>query len=190
MAHDDDAILKTGERVSIRPIRPEDEALLVRFHEGLSDQTVYLRYFHMMKLTQRISAARLRRVCRPDPERERALIAVGRNPADLTPELMGVARFHRLADPAIGEFSIVVADRFQGLGLGGVLMQRLVRVALSDGLTRLQADVLSANCNMRKMCQRLRIPVLPTDDPQLFRADVDIRTITPRPVSGPPANAR
>ena len=172
MPHDQDAVLKTGERISIRPIRPEDETLLVRFHEGLSDQTVYLRYFHMLNLTQRISAERLRRVCRPDPASEVALVAVGRNPADLTPELMGVARLHAGGGTTVGEFSLVVADRFQGMGLGGVLMQRLMRVARAEGLTRLQADVLSANTSMKKMCRRLGIPVLPTDDPQLWRADV------------------
>jgi acetyltransferase len=171
MPHDQDGLLKTGERVSIRPIRPDDEALLVRFHEGLSDQTVYFRYFHMMKLRQRISQARLRKVCRPDPAHELALVAIGTNPTDLTAELMGVARLHKAPGSTVGEFSIVVADRFQGIGLGGALMQRLIRVARADGLTRLQADVLSANANMKKMCQRVGIPVLPTDDPQLFRAD-------------------
>ena len=171
MPHDQDGLLKTGQRVSIRPIRPDDEALLVRFHEGLSDLTVYSRYFHMMQLTQRISPARLRRVCRPDPAEEVALVAIGTNPTDLRPELMGVARLHKLPATTHGEFSIVVADRFQGMGLGGALMQRLIRVARADGLTRLQADVLSANANMRKMCQRIGIPIVPTDDPQVFRAD-------------------
>jgi acetyltransferase len=171
MAHDQDGLLKTGERVSIRPIRPEDEGLLVRFHEGLSDQTVYFRYFHMVTLTHRVSQARLRKVCRPDPATERALVAIGTNPADLTAELMGVARLYKVPGTTHGEFAIVVADRFQGLGLGGALMQRLIRMARADGLTRLQADVLSANTNMRKMCQRIGIPVRPTDDPQLFRAD-------------------
>jgi acetyltransferase len=174
MPHDQDGLLKTGERVSIRPIRPDDEALLVRFHEGLSDQTVYLRYFHMMKLTQRVSAARLCRVCRPDPAREVALVAIGTNPTDLTAELMGVARLHKTPGATLGEFSIVVADRFQGLGLGGALMQRLIRVARADGLTRLQADVMSSNANMKKMCRRIGIPVVPTGDPHLFRADYEI----------------
>jgi len=174
MPHDQDGLLKTGERVSIRPIRPDDDALLIRFHEGLSDQTVYFRYFHMMQLRQRISAARLRRVCRPDPAREVALVAIGTKPSDLTAELMGVARLHKAPATTMGEFSIVVADRFQGLGLGGALMQRLIRVARADGLTRLQADVLAGNASMRKMCQRIGIAVVPTDDPQVFRADCRI----------------
>lgn len=171
MTHDQDGLLKTGERVSIRPIRPDDDALLVGFHEGLSDQTVYFRYFHMMKLTQRISPARLRKVCRPDPATEIALVAIGTNPADLAPVLMGVARLHKLPGGTDGEFSIVVADRFQGLGLGGALMQRLIRVARAEGLRRLGADILSANCNMTRMCRRVGIAVRPTADPQLFRAD-------------------
>jgi acetyltransferase len=49
-----------GERVRVRPIRPEDEPLMVRFHETLSEQSVYMRYFHMMKLDQRTAHERLR----------------------------------------------------------------------------------------------------------------------------------
>ncbi len=45
--------MKDGTRVTIRPIRPEDEPAMVRFHETLSERSVYLRYFHLMNLEQR-----------------------------------------------------------------------------------------------------------------------------------------
>ena len=61
---------------TIRPIRPEDEPLMIRFHETLSDQTVYFRYFAMIRLSQRISHERLSRICFVDYDREIALVAV------------------------------------------------------------------------------------------------------------------
>ncbi len=47
--------LKNGMNISIRPIRPEDESAMARFHESLSDRSVYLRYFHMEKLSTRVA---------------------------------------------------------------------------------------------------------------------------------------
>ena len=56
--------LQDGTPVIIRPIRPEDEALLIHFHEKLSEQSVYLRYFHALNLSQRIAHDRLARAVR------------------------------------------------------------------------------------------------------------------------------
>ena len=50
---------------------------MVRFHDGLSDLTVYLRYFHMMRLEQRMTE-RLRAMCVADPAREAVLVATAR----------------------------------------------------------------------------------------------------------------
>jgi acetyltransferase len=69
-----------GERVRVRPIRPEDEPLMVRFHESLSEQSVYMRYFHMMKLDQRTAHERLTRICFIDYDREMALVAERTDP--------------------------------------------------------------------------------------------------------------
>ncbi|MFM9156435.1 MAG: hypothetical protein ACKOPK_00620, partial [Dolichospermum sp.] len=55
--------LKNGIPVIIRPIRPEDEPLMVEFHKTLSTESVYLRYFHLIKLSQRITHERLTRMC-------------------------------------------------------------------------------------------------------------------------------
>ena len=67
--------MKDGEPMVIRPIRPEDEPLMVRFHESLSEESVYMRYFHMMNLDQRTAHERLTRICFIDYDREMALVA-------------------------------------------------------------------------------------------------------------------
>ena len=63
----------------IRPIRPEDEPLLVQFHEALSERSVAFRYFHAIKLGQRVAHDRLTRICFIDYDREMALVAEHRD---------------------------------------------------------------------------------------------------------------
>ena len=82
--------------VIIRPIRPEDEPLMVRFHATLSERSVYLRYFHLMKLEQRIAHERLTRMCFIDYDREMALVAERCDPATGEREILGVGRLTKI----------------------------------------------------------------------------------------------
>jgi acetyltransferase len=81
--------MKDGNVVTIRPIRPEDEPAMVRFHKTLSERSVYLRFFHMMNLEQRTKHERLMRTCFIDYDREMALVAERRNPETGEPEILG-----------------------------------------------------------------------------------------------------
>ena len=167
-----ESVLSTGARVVVRPIRPDDEAMMVRFHEGLSDRSVYLRYFHMMTLAHRTAHARLTRVCFVDFDREFVLVAEGHDEEGGAPIIMGVARLQRIGAGGEAEFAVVVADRHQGKGVGGALMRQLIAVARQEGVARLRADILAENGPMRRLCARAGIPVRPTADPQLVVADL------------------
>ena len=84
------AVLKDGTQITLRPIRPEDEPALIKFHETLSDRSVYLRYLHPMLLSQRVAHERLSRICFVDYEREIAVVAEGNDPqSDGLPHLCG-----------------------------------------------------------------------------------------------------
>ena len=67
--------MKNGTEVTLRPIRPEDEPLMVKFHETLSDRSVYLRYFYSLSLSSRVAHDRLVRICFVDYDREMAIVA-------------------------------------------------------------------------------------------------------------------
>src|SRR5579862_7438006 len=67
-------VMRDGTRVAIRPIRPEDEPLVARFHETLSEDTVHLRYWGTLKLGRRVSHQRLVHVCFADYDREIPLV--------------------------------------------------------------------------------------------------------------------
>lgn len=146
-----EATLKNGTTVTIRPIRPEDEPLLVQFHQTLSERSVYFRYFHMMTLHQRTSHERLTRMCFIDYAREMALVVERTDPETGAPEIMAVGRLSRTpgtAEPE-AEFAILVNDRYQRQGLGSELLPRLIQIGRDWGLRRITAEILPENRGMQ-----------------------------------------
>jgi acetyltransferase len=144
--------------LTIRPIRPEDEPELVKFHEGLSERSVYLRYFSALKLQQRVAHSRLQRICFNDYDREIALVAELKG-KDGQSQIAGVARLSKLHGSAGGEFAVVVSDQWQNQGLGTELTQRLVQIAKNENLKHLVAYTLRENKDMQKMCKKLGFQV-------------------------------
>lgn len=147
-------MMKNGEIARVRPIRPEDEPLMVRFHESLSDRTVYMRYLQMLKLETRISHERLTRICFNDYDRELALVAETEVAGET--RILGVGRLQRLRQkPDEAEIAVVVADAFQNLGLGSELLKRVVDVGRQEKVKRLWADILADNSKMRRLCESI-----------------------------------
>ena len=153
--------LKDGTPVIIRPIRPEDEPLLVKFHQTLSERSVYFRYFHMVNLLQRTSHERLTRICHIDYDREMALVverrATGAAGMGDEREILAVGRLSRTpgTGEAEGEFALLISDRYQRQGLGTELLGRLVQVGRDEGLRRITAEILPENLGMRRVAERL-----------------------------------
>src|SRR5262245_58014558 len=113
--------LRDGTRVHIRPIRPEDEARLVRFYERLSRDTAYQRFFTVM---HRLPPDWARYLAAVDYVCRLALVVVGA--ADPEAEVIAVARYEPSDEPNTAEVAFVVEDRWQGRGLGSVLFDRLL----------------------------------------------------------------
>lgn len=154
--------LPDGTSVTIRPIRPEDEPLMVRFHATLSEETVYFRYFHLIHLHQRTAHERLLRICFNDYDREIALVAEAHLP---DPEILAIARLsRRRMQPSVAEFALVVTDRRQGQGLGTALLRRLIEVARAERVERLVADILPDNYGMLRLAERMGFTLTRRDD--------------------------
>ena len=147
--------MKDGAAVVIRPIRPEDEPLLVGFHATLSERSVYLRYFHLMNLSQRIAHERLTRICFIDYDREMALVAERRNPETGEREILGVGRLKKILGANDAEVAILVSDQFHGRGLGTELLARLLIVGADEKLAKLKADILPDNGDVMRIFQKL-----------------------------------
>ena len=150
--------MKDGKKVTIRPIRPEDEPVMVNFHEGLSERSVYLRYFSPLKLQQRVAHTRLVRNCFNDYDREIALVAEHKD-GDGKSEIVGVARLSKLHTNNAGEFAVVVTDAWQHKGLGTELTKCLVQIGKNEKMARLVAYTLRENKDMQQMCKKVGFKV-------------------------------
>jgi acetyltransferase len=166
--------LKNGTPITIRPIRPEDEPSIVKFHKTLSEESVYLRYFHLIKLSQRIAHERLTRICFIDYDREMALVAEYQNPETRETEILAVGRLSKLHGNDGAEFAMLVSDRFQCQGLGTELLRRLIEVGKNEKICCISADILGDNLGMQRVCEKLGFKISPTADATVLRAEIDL----------------
>ena len=162
--------LKNGTEILIRPIRPEDEPLMVDFHASLSDQSVYLRYFHMEKLSTRIAHDRLIRKCFIDYDREMALVADLAVSSNSHREILGVGRLSRGREHSDAEVAVLVTDRFQNAGLGTELLRKLIEVARAEKISSIVAHILPENAGMRGLAKRFGFEIQDTSDPGTLTA--------------------
>jgi acetyltransferase len=166
--------LKDGTKVTIRPIRPEDEPAMVTFHEGLSDRSVYFRYFHMLNLGQRVAHERLTRICFIDYDREMALVAELQDPQTGARQIIAVGRLTQIHATHDAEFAILVTDQYQGRGLGTKLLGQLLDIARAEGVQKVVGDMLSENRDMHRLCERYGFKVSYVDQTQMLRAALAI----------------
>lgn len=140
-------------KVTIRPIRPEDEPLMVKFHETLSEESVYHRYFSALKLSQRVAHERLTRICFNDYDREIALVAecAAKNGHQ---EIIGVGRLSKLHGANEAEFALVVSDQWQKKGLGTEFLKRLVQIGRDEKLAAISAIIMSDNHAMQHVSKK------------------------------------
>jgi RimJ/RimL family protein N-acetyltransferase len=145
-----------GTPVTIRPIRAADFEQQREFVDRLSSETGYQR----LMSTRHLSADEIRHFTDIDYEREMALIATVA--ADGHERQIGVARYVREAEtPAQAEFAIVLADEWQGRGLGAKLLSSLLAVARREGVRRIVGIALSTNGGMLALARRLGFRLAP-----------------------------
>jgi acetyltransferase len=164
---------KSGTDILFRPIQPEDEPMLVKFHETLSDRSVYMRYLHPMLLNERVAHDRLARICHCDYDREITLIAEDRDPETGEARILGAGRLSKMHGMDEARFSVLVSDLYQGSGVGKELMKRVIEVGRQEKLCRIHADVTVENHSMQHILRQLGFTLSPTGEPQLLNAMLD-----------------
>lgn len=163
---------KGGMAVTIRPIRPEDEPLMVQFHATLSEESVYTRYFHYIQYNQRVAHERLTRLCFIDYDREMALVAERPDPKTGEHAILAIGRLSKLHQTAEAEFAILVSDAYQGHGFGGELLRRLVQIGRDEKLKRIVATILAENVAMQHVSRKCGFK-LKRDDSEM-QAELDL----------------
>ncbi|MGA8619596.1 MAG: bifunctional acetate--CoA ligase family protein/GNAT family N-acetyltransferase [Candidatus Sulfotelmatobacter sp.] len=166
--------MKDGNQVSIRPVRPEDEPLMVKFHETLSDRSVYLRYFCSLSLSRRVEHERLLRICFAGYDREMVLVAERTDPSTGECRIVAVGRMNKLHSSNEAEVAILVSDQYQKLGLGSELLRHVIQIARDEKLSRVSAEMLTDNIAMQIITKRLGFRVRAVEDPTSVRAFLDL----------------
>ena len=162
--------MKNGEEISIRPIRPDDEPLMVKFHKTLSEQSVYLRYFHTENLSARVAHERLVRKCFIDYNQEMALVADRTVLQTGGHEILAVGRLSKMPSGKRAEVAVLVSDRYQRQGLGAELVRCLIKVARDEKRHEIIANILPENLGMRALANRFGFKIRPSDDPTMLTA--------------------
>jgi len=165
--------LKDGTPVTIRPIRPEDEPLMVQFHHTLSERSVYLRYFCSLSLSTRVEHERLVRICFGSYERGFALVADHLNAETGQHEVLGVGRFSAI-NRAEAEAAVLVSDRWQGRGLGTELLATVARVAREEKFKRLSGEILRDNLATQAIFKKVGFRLSAMDDPSSVSALLEL----------------
>jgi len=160
-------MMRDGTPVLLRPMKPEDEPLVSDFLARCSEETVYFRYFRLIK---KWTHEMLIRFTQNDYDREIGLMAIGQPPG---PEVMlGVSRLVMAADRATAEFAVIVADLWQGKGLGPKLVEGVIDIAREQGVKLLHGDVLAQNQPMLEMVKRLGFKLKKDAAGQTVRAEM------------------
>jgi acetyltransferase len=166
--------MRDGREVTIRPIRAEDEPLMFKFHENLSDRSVYLRYLSPMVLSERVTHERLARMTHNDYDREIALVVEGEDEGQKA--VFGVARLSKFrGENEEARFTMLVNDKFQGQGLGKELLKRLLDVAKSEKIKRVIAIISPENEAMQKLCRELGFSSMQADsETGMVKAEISL----------------
>jgi acetyltransferase len=165
--------IKDGALVTIRPIRPEDEPLMVQFHKTLSERSVYLRYFFSLSLSTRVEHERLVRICFAGYDRGFALVADRRDPKTGQHEVLGVGRFSAI-NRTEAEAAVLVSDPWQGRGLGTELLASVARVAREEGFQRLWGEILRENLAVQAIFKKSGFTLRAMDDPATLSATLEL----------------
>jgi acetyltransferase len=144
--------LKDGRRVLVRPVRPEDEPMYLRFFEQIPGDDLRLRFFAPVKEFSHAFIARLTQV---DYARAFVLVAIEVESG----EMLGEVRLMRDVDRPVGEYAVILRSDLKGQGLGWQLMSLMIAHAEEIGLHEVEGQVLDENTTMLDMCRNLGFSV-------------------------------
>ena len=163
---------KNGSQFTIRPIRPDDEPLVVKFHENLSDRSVYLRYLHPILLSERVTHERLARICHGDYDREITLIAELEDPETGERRIIGAGRLSKMHSHDEARISIMISDLYQGKGIGTELLRQTIRISKDEKLKKIEAIITPDNAVMRSLFDKLGFKTSTRESDQMVVAEL------------------
>jgi GNAT superfamily N-acetyltransferase len=167
-------ILRDGTTVLIRAIRPDDKQRLLRHFESLSEKAVYFRFFGIKRT---LSQDELRRLTEMDFANHVGLAAtVGEREHE---RFVGVGRYIRTDNRPCAEVAFAVLDRYQGLGIGTLLLKHLAAIARRNGISEFVANVLGSNHQMLEVFANSGFPSHTSYDAGVVHVSLNIAGSSP-----------
>ncbi len=165
------ATLKNGLAIMLRPILPEDEPKHLAFDNSLSDEDRYKRYFGVRSKMTHEEMAVLTQI---DYAREMAFIATAKdeNGDDIT---LGAVRASIDPDNTEAEFAMAVRSDHQGLGLGKLLLEKLITYYRNNDTQLLTGFTMFENRNMANLAKNLGFTVTFDMEEQLIKMDLPLK---------------
>ena len=166
--------LKNGQHVTLRLLRPEDRALYLSAFAKLSATARYHRFFEPK---DHLTAAEVHYLVDLDQVHHFAIVAThGHDPA----EGVGLARCVEIpGHPTVAEPAVTVLDGWQGLGIGRLLMRRLVDAARVRGVERFHVDILAGNSPMLSLLDEVGVELLPAREHGVLTVDLPLPDALP-----------
>lgn len=147
--------LKDNTRICIRPVTAQDEPLLVKFHESLSEQSVYSRWFSDLPLSVRTSHDQLSHLWSTDPAKETVLAAQYEDQQTGEVRILGMGWLIRQPETNKGEMALIINDEMQQHGLGTQMLKRIIELGHEQKLDGITGDILPENRAMQRLCEKL-----------------------------------
>jgi acetyltransferase len=161
---------RDGLELLVRPIRPDDGALFTNLFGRLSAASIYSRFCRCIKA---LSPEMLARLTQIDYDRELALVAIH---MDRDQESMiGAARIINEPDGRQAEFAVMIADDWQGKGVGALLLQKLIAVGRERGLETIWGYVLQENKSMLRLGKKVGFSSRFDSDVEMVVLTIDLK---------------
>ncbi|MEL7120165.1 MAG: bifunctional acetate--CoA ligase family protein/GNAT family N-acetyltransferase [Bacteroidota bacterium] len=160
---------KKGLNVLLRPIKPEDEPLMEKMLEDSSSRSLYLRFFGQIP---KVTHTWLTRFTHIDYDRELAIVAEIETEEN-GKEIMGVVRIIEDAWGETAEYAILIADKWQGQGLGSALTDYIIEIARDRNINKIVATVLANNTGMIRLFKNRNFSIDKSDH-QYYEVELDL----------------
>jgi acetyltransferase len=166
-----EAVLKDGSVISIRPIRPEDAALLVEFFNGLSEASIIFRFLGPLKT---LPPEWVNHFTRIDYTQDVAL--VGAKKIESHERILGVCRIMRKPDSTRGELAVVIDDLWQGKGIGRILAERCITIAKKLGMESVWGIVSPQNMTFLSLAKKLGFTIEVEPGAGVYRIEMSLNS--------------
>ena len=155
--------LRNGISVVFRPIECSDQAIFKEFFKSLSSVSVHYRFLEIIK---ELPNETVERYCDLDYNHEMAIVALPKDES----KIVAVTRLMVYRKGRKGEFALVVADAWQGFGLGAELLGDIIKIAKDYGLEELGSVVSNDNVRIIGLAKKFGLKVKSSDGDTLEMA--------------------